>query len=615
MAVEQNECYRLVTIGYLKSFIEQNGSTSLLQKSNGTYSVVSSSWSDTYCPTYKQLIDGSILQKRSISSTSPSGDADGIVVNNRWYGNTAQTYADNQCVDRRDLSLAYTRFNKLQISLSKTSINSCGDNATMTVTYQYNRATKQMSNCPTSEAGIIYNNSSSASNAPCSELSWNKTLGASTVGCNQYSLGENTTGAERKDNIYAYIDFRGTRQKSNTVEVTQPAATSAYTHYVSERKVATSISGLIYTTAPSPGRGTMWAVVPTNSGCTASISQPITLKGTGNYNHYKTYALESCGHWDASKTQERFESAGTEAISTVSGTLAGSGKCCDTTTVIATKRLTLNWSGFTSSVDFAAVCSGCSCPQPTECCQIIGDSIINCSGTIQYRIGKCGCDGTINLGLSVEWAEYPYGTSENYAGVVIGNSNEAPTGFTFFQFGYPTKWSTTEQGINHTAFTGDVQSTSSYPYDTTIINCDDSVRYWLGHSKLRMPTKDEAQELLDNTNKEWKTNYKGISGLNGWLLTSTKAGYTDKSIFLPAVGECYPEATGEETSTWYFRDSGLSVYIRTSAGKWIAEDNPAAYRIYCGNSTDSMRIVDSSRRYGNIIFPVCDKNLPDLDCT
>ncbi len=616
MTVVQNECYRLVTIGYLKKFIEQNGSTSILQNSSGGYSIVASSWDDSYCPTYKQLTDGSIVQKRSTNSTSPSGDVDGIVVNNKWYGDTAQTYADNQCVDRRDLSLAYTRLDELRLNLSKTRFDGCGGNATTSIVYRYSRTEKNMTNCPTSESSISYEKNTALVNAPCSELSFNNTLG--TINCTSYQIGENTTGSERSDNnIFAFANFRQASHQSNTVSITQPAAISAYTHYVSERKEPVSITVTDYTV--SPDGGTKWYITATGSDCTASINQSIVLKGNGNYNHYKTYALESCGTWDSSRTQEIFESAGTETISTASGTLVGTGSCCENRTIIATKTLTLSWSGLTSSKDFVAICDGASCPcptPPTECCQILGDNTISCSGTVQYSIGQCGCDGTIDLGLSVEWAEYPYGTSDDYAGVKFSGSEDvAPTGFTFFQFGYPTKWNTYEQGVNHVAYTGDASSCSSYPCETTIVDCDDSVRYWLGSSKLRMPTKAEAQELLDNTTKEWKTDYKGITGLNGWLLTSTKTGFTDKSIFLPAVGECYPEITSSETSNWYFRHCGFAVYIRTSSGLWSASDNPNAYRIYCGNSTDTMRMVDSSRRYGNIIFPVCDKTLPNITCS
>ena len=49
----------------------------------------------------------------------------------------------------------------------------------------------------------------------------------------------------------------------------------------------------------------------------------------------------------------------------------------------------------------------------------------------------------------------------------------------------------------------------------------------------RMPTQDEFQELIDNTNKEWTT----INGVNGYKFTSIKKGYQNNSIFIPAAGD------------------------------------------------------------------------------
>ena len=56
---------------------------------------------------------------------------------------------------------------------------------------------------------------------------------------------------------------------------------------------------------------------------------------------------------------------------------------------------------------------------------------------------------------------------------------------------------------------------------------DDAASYHKG-SGARMPTKDEWQELLDNTTNEWTTR----NGVNGRLFTSKKNG---NSIFLPAA--------------------------------------------------------------------------------
>ena len=48
----------------------------------------------------------------------------------------------------------------------------------------------------------------------------------------------------------------------------------------------------------------------------------------------------------------------------------------------------------------------------------------------------------------------------------------------------------------------------------------------------RMPTKDEFQELYNNTNKKWTQ----VNSVNGWKFTSKTD--TSKYIFIPAAGYC-----------------------------------------------------------------------------
>jgi len=85
------ECQRIITLGYLDSFI--NG---LIQSSaNGTIlSVNYGGKSATYCPTYSELTGGTYIQVSS-QNTSPNLDTDGIFVNG--------TYTNNQNVRQQDL--------------------------------------------------------------------------------------------------------------------------------------------------------------------------------------------------------------------------------------------------------------------------------------------------------------------------------------------------------------------------------------------------------------------------------------------------------------------------------------------------------------------------------
>ena len=60
---------------------------------------------------------------------------------------------------------------------------------------------------------------------------------------------------------------------------------------------------------------------------------------------------------------------------------------------------------------------------------------------------------------------------------------------------------------------------------------DDAARANMG-GDWRMPTRDEIQELLDNTDKEWIKDYNG-TGVNGRKFTSKTNG---NYIFIPAAG-------------------------------------------------------------------------------
>lgn len=63
---------------------------------------------------------------------------------------------------------------------------------------------------------------------------------------------------------------------------------------------------------------------------------------------------------------------------------------------------------------------------------------------------------------------------------------------------------------------------------------DDAARTILG-GKWRTPVPEEWRQLLEQCTRTWTDNYKG-TGMPGSIFTGKKEGYTDKSIFLPAVG-------------------------------------------------------------------------------
>ena len=95
---------------------------------------------------------------------------------------------------------------------------------------------------------------------------------------------------------------------------------------------------------------------------------------------------------------------------------------------------------------------------------------------------------------------------------------------------------------------------------TVLESADDAASQVMG-SDWRMPTKDEFQELLSNTNKEWITNYNG-SGVNGYKFTSKING---NSIFIPASGYCNSGSVGNVGNRGYVWSSSLNTSIPSNA--------------------------------------------------
>ena len=70
---------------------------------------------------------------------------------------------------------------------------------------------------------------------------------------------------------------------------------------------------------------------------------------------------------------------------------------------------------------------------------------------------------------------------------------------------------------------------------TELVAADDIVAVTYGGS-YRMPTQDDFQELIDETDNEWVEDFNG-SGVSGYKFTSKSD--SSKYIFLPAAGYCY----------------------------------------------------------------------------
>ena len=187
----------------------------------------------------------------------------------------------------------------------------------------------------------------------------------------------------------------------------------------------------------------------------------------------------------------------------------------------------------------------------------------------------------VDLGLKVKWAAWNVGATkpEEYGLYFAWGETQGYTGITDDkQF----TWSDYEFSID-----GSSSNFSKYNSTdglTTLETSDDAAS--ATQSTCRMPTKSDFEELIANTTSALTNNYNG-SGVSGVIFTSTKEGYTDKSIFVPASGYCYDGSLSFASSYGYYWSSSLnesyssnSCFLYFYSGNVGVSDN---YR-YCGRS-------------------------------
>lgn len=214
MAVSNNTCYEVVNIDWLKSLVG-----SAVQDADGNTVSVDEKSGTTYCPTYKELTDGTFIPYRSVSSSGPASDTDGITVNSTCLA-TGEAYTDNQLVNKHDVAVCNTRLKSFTVSIasSTTNISGCdGDTRNLSYTRTFTRNTWDMSKCETQTGS---NHSSTDVNDTRNNLvSWTTNIGSITASTsagsgNAVTVGKNTpssTGgsASRTITVTGSSTFRG----------------------------------------------------------------------------------------------------------------------------------------------------------------------------------------------------------------------------------------------------------------------------------------------------------------------------------------------------------------------------------------------------------------------
>ena len=112
---------------------------------------------------------------------------------------------------------------------------------------------------------------------------------------------------------------------------------------------------------------------------------------------------------------------------------------------------------------------------------------------------------------------------------------------------------------------------------------EDDVAHVKWGGQWRMPTKEQMEELYNNTKeRNWIENYKG-TGVDGYLFTATNG----KSIFLPAAGVRYGSSLGWAGSYGLYWSSSLfssrpyyACSLRFDSGYVYVFDDYVSYRCY-----------------------------------
>lgn len=189
----------------------------------------------------------------------------------------------------------------------------------------------------------------------------------------------------------------------------------------------------------------------------------------------------------------------------------------------------------------------------------------------------------VDLGLSVKWATYNVGATkpEEYGDYFAWGEIETKSNYLWHTY----KWCKGSENTltKYNAFS----SYGTVDNKTTLDDADDIAHVKWGGS-WRMPTKAELEELRSNCT--WT--YTTMNDVNGYLVTSEKSGYTDRSIFLPAAGYSF--------STNLSWDSGdLGFYWSSSLN---TDNSDYAYYLDFGLRTS---LIYGDRYGGYSVRPVC----------
>jgi len=153
----------------------------------------------------------------------------------------------------------------------------------------------------------------------------------------------------------------------------------------------------------------------------------------------------------------------------------------------------------------------------------------------------------VDLGLSVKWSAYNLGADspEGYGAIYAWGETETKAEFSWKTY----KWCDGVENSLNKYCTDEKYGTVD---DKTVLEPEDDVAHVKLGGSWRMPTREEAAELLTACKWTWTGNYKD-TGVSGFIVSGLAEGFEDKSIFLPTagyIGNVGPQYAGYNGSYW-----------------------------------------------------------------
>lgn len=248
-----------------------------------------------------------------------------------------------------------------------------------------------------------------------------------------------------------------------------------------------------------------------------------------------------------------------------------------------------------------------------------------CVITVSYGSLKDECTVTVidpinvtpeavDLGLSVKWATFNIGAcSPEIFGDYYAWGETAP----YYESGYaqsanPVWKSGKTDGYAWTSYKYGLYSEltkycnkenygrNGYVDEKTVLERLDDVAYMRWGTDWRMPTSAEFEELLNNCQIEWAAQ----DGVKGYRLTSRKAGFTGRSIFLPTSGRRFDTSLDEVGNVGSYWSGSLDPEQPYAA---------LAYNVYESFIKQDNNYTSVLRSNGCAVRPVQPYTIDDVD--